>query len=189
WRSGTFSFDMGAAPHTPPSAPRSGSGPDRAGSSPEMAPVPVITHPHAHADGVDLSHLERDALVLTAEERRWGRRRVITRAGRTLALALPTGSVLTPGDVLYVGPGWYVVAEAAREPVLAVTPRSRAEALRIALCSGGVSVTALASTPALSPTATAARGRVTSRRSRGRCGARRGAISRASWPTTRCSTR
>ena len=97
-----------------------------------MAPVPVITHPHAHADGVDLSHLERDALVLTAEERRWGRRRVITRAGRTLALALPTGSVLTPGDVLYVGPGWYVVAEAAREPVLAVTPRSRAEAIRIA---------------------------------------------------------
>ena len=79
-----------------------------------MAPVPVITHPHAHADGVDLSHLERDALVLTAEERRWGRRRVITRAGRTLALALPTGSVLTPGDVLYVGPGWYVVAEAIR---------------------------------------------------------------------------
>ncbi len=66
-----------------------------------MAPVPVITHPHAHADGVDLSHLERDALVLTAEERRWGRRRVITRA-------------------------------AAREPVLAVTPRSRAEAIRIA---------------------------------------------------------
>src|SRR5439155_688183 len=53
---------------------------------PEIAPVPVITHPHPYPDGVDLSHLERDALVLTAEERRWGRRRVITRAGRTLAL-------------------------------------------------------------------------------------------------------
>ena len=55
-----------------------------------------------------------------------------TQAGRTLALALPTGSVLTPGDILHVGPGWYVVIEAAREPVLAVTPRSREEALRIA---------------------------------------------------------
>src|SRR5207237_8239649 len=95
-------------------------------------PVVVVTHPHVHLHDADLSRLERDALVLTAEERRWGRRRVTTRAGRTLALALPTGSVLTPGDILHVGPGWYVVIEAAREPVLAVTPRSREEALRIA---------------------------------------------------------
>jgi urease accessory protein len=95
-------------------------------------PVVVVTHPHVHLHDADLSRLERDALVLTAEERRWGRRRVTTQAGRTLALALPTGSVLTPGDLLHVGPGWYVVIEAAREPVLAVTPRSREEALRIA---------------------------------------------------------
>jgi urease accessory protein len=95
-------------------------------------PVVVVTHPHVHLHDADLSRLERDALVLTAEERRWGRRRVTTQAGRTLALALPTGSVLTPGDILHVGPGWYVVIEAAREPVLAVTPRSRQEAIRIA---------------------------------------------------------
>jgi len=95
-------------------------------------PVVVITHPHVHLHDADLSRLERDALVLTAEERRWGRRRVTTRAGRALALALPTGSVLTPGDILHVGPGWYVVIEAAPEPVLAVTPRSREEAIRIA---------------------------------------------------------
>lgn len=95
-------------------------------------PVVVITHPHVHLHDADLSRLERDALVLTAEERRWGRRRVTTQAGRTLALALPTGSVLTPGEILHVGPGWYVVIEAAPEPVLAVTPRSRAEAIRIA---------------------------------------------------------
>src|SRR5207249_731341 len=37
-----------------------------------------------------------------------------------------------PGDVLYVGPGWYVAVEAASEPVLAVTPRSREEAVRVA---------------------------------------------------------
>jgi urease accessory protein len=92
----------------------------------------VITHPHVHAHDADLARLERDALVLTAEERRWGRRRVTTRAGRTLALALPTGSVLTPGEILHVGPGWYVVIEAAPEPVLAVTPRSREEAIRVA---------------------------------------------------------
>lgn len=116
------------APHTPPPAPRSSQGLDRS-SGPA---VPVITHTHVHANDADLSRLERDALVLTAEERRWGRRRVRTRAGRTLALALPTGSVLAPGEVLYVGPDWYVVIEAAPEPVLAVTPRSREEAIRIA---------------------------------------------------------
>ncbi len=70
--------------------------------------------------------------MLTAEERRWGRRRVTTRAGRQIALALPTGSVMTPGDVLYVARDWYVVVEAASEPVLAVTPASREEALRVA---------------------------------------------------------
>jgi urease accessory protein len=96
------------------------------------APVTVITHPHVHVRDADLSQHERDGLVLTAEERRWGRRRVTTRAGRSLALALPTGSVLTPGDILHVGPGWYVVVEAASEPVLAVTPRSREEAIQIA---------------------------------------------------------
>jgi urease accessory protein len=80
----------------------------------------------------DLAGRERDVLVLTAEERRWGRRRVVTRGGRELALALPTGSVLTPGEVLHVGDGWYVEVEAAREAVLAVTPRSPDEAVRIA---------------------------------------------------------
>ena len=94
--------------------------------------VPVITESHVHVAGESLAGLERDALVLTAEERRWGRRRVKTAAGRELALALPTGSVLVPGHVLHVGPGYYVVVDAAAEAVLAVTPRSREEALRVA---------------------------------------------------------
>ena len=94
--------------------------------------MPVVTEPHIHVRDADLTGLERDVLVLTAEERRWGRRRVATRAGRSLALALPTGSVLTPGDVIHVGPGWYVTVEAAPEPVLAVTPRGHQEAIRIA---------------------------------------------------------
>jgi urease accessory protein len=49
-----------------------------------------------------------------------------------LALALPTGTVMRPGDVLYVATDWYVMIEAAPEPVLAVRPRSREEALRVA---------------------------------------------------------
>ncbi len=70
--------------------------------------------------------------MLTAEERRWGRRRVVTRGGRELVLALPTGSVLAPGQVLHVEADWYVVVEAAPEAVLAMRPRSREEGLRIA---------------------------------------------------------
>jgi urease accessory protein len=92
----------------------------------------IITHPRVHVHDADLSRLERDALVLTAEERRWGRRRVTTREGRELALALPTGSVLVHGDILHVTTHWYVVVEAAAEPVLVVTPRSREEGLRVA---------------------------------------------------------
>src|SRR5437867_1866985 len=87
-------------------------------------PVVVITRPHVPVHDADLSRRERDALVLTADERRWGRRRVTTQAGRMLALALPTGSTLTPGDILHVATDWYVVIEAAAEPVLAVTNAS-----------------------------------------------------------------
>jgi urease accessory protein len=96
------------------------------------ADVPVVTETHVHADERALAGRERDTLVLTAEQRRWGRRRVKTRGGRDLILALPTGSVLNAGDVLYVGPDWYVAVEPAPEPVLAVTPRSPEEALRVA---------------------------------------------------------
>jgi len=108
------------APH------RSSRGLDRDGNA-----APVISETHVTV-GQRLDGLERDVLVLTAEERRWGRRRVKTAAGRQLVLALPTGSVLTPGHILYMGPDWYVEVEAAAEPVLVITPRSRDEAVRVA---------------------------------------------------------
>ena len=97
-----------------------------------MAEVVVVTRQGAGGREAELAGRERDTLVLTAEERRWGRRRVTTSGGRTLALALPTGSVLAPGEILHVGPDWYVVVECAPEPCLAVTAASRAEELRIA---------------------------------------------------------
>jgi urease accessory protein len=95
-------------------------------------PVPVVTHPHVLVDAAALARLERDPLVLTADQRRWGRRRVRTEEGRQLLLALPTGSVLAPGAVIHVGRDFYVQVEAAAEPVLAVTPRSREEAVQVA---------------------------------------------------------
>lgn len=98
---------------------------------PKSEAVVITTRPGARLESL-LIRRERDVLVLTAEERRWGRRRVITRGGRELALALPTGSVLGAGDVLHVGEDWYVEVEAAVEPVLAVMPRTRNEGLRVA---------------------------------------------------------
>jgi urease accessory protein UreE len=80
-----------------------------------------------------LAGLEADVVELTAQERRRARRRVVTRAGRVLTLALPAGEVLVPGRVVHVGPGWYVTVEAAPEALLAITPRTPREGLRVAL--------------------------------------------------------
>src|SRR5438876_2749803 len=96
------------------------------------ASVPVITRAHTRVGQAELSGLEGDALVLTAEERRWERRRVTTRGGRVLQLVLPTGSLLVPGEILHVDDGWYVRIEAASEAVLAIKPASSDEAVRIA---------------------------------------------------------
>lgn len=92
----------------------------------------VISGPRVDVDPASLAGKERDALVLTWEERRWGRRRLTTGHGREVVLALPTGSVLSAGAVLLVEPNWYLEVEPAPEPVIAVLPRDHTEALRIA---------------------------------------------------------
>ena len=107
-------------------------GSDAEGMTSGVANAPVITTARADVREADLAGRERDTLTLTAEERRWGRRRVTTTAGRALVLALPTGSVLRLGAVRHVAADWYVVVEGALEPVLAFKPASPEEALRVA---------------------------------------------------------
>lgn len=96
----------------------------------------VITESHLHVAADSLGGLERDTLRLAWEERRWTRKRVLTTGGREIALALPTGSVLQPGDVIAVGDGWYLEVEGRPESVLAIFPRDRAEAIRVAFDVG-----------------------------------------------------
>ena len=96
----------------------------------------VITEPHLHVAAEALAGKERDTLSLTWEERRWTRKRVVTTRGREVAIALPTGSVLTPGEVIAVAADWYLAVEGRPEPVLAVFPRDRAEAVRVAFDVG-----------------------------------------------------
>jgi len=79
---------------------------------------------------------QRDTLCLTWEERRWTRKRVVTTAGREVGLALPTGSLLRPGDIVAIEADWYLQIEGKPEPVLAVTLKNRDEAIRIAFDVG-----------------------------------------------------
>jgi urease accessory protein len=73
---------------------------------------------------------------MTWEERRWTRRKAVSTGGREVALALPTGTVLEPGDVLVVEADWYLVVEARPEPVLVLFPESYETAVRIAFDVG-----------------------------------------------------
>jgi len=96
----------------------------------------VITEPARQVASVALEGRQRDTLCLTWEERRWTRKRVVTTAGREVGLALPTGSHLQPGDIVAVESDWYLEIEGKPEPVLAVTPRSTDEAIRVAFDVG-----------------------------------------------------
>jgi urease accessory protein len=96
----------------------------------------VITESHQHVEPSALEGKERDTLCLTWEERRWTRKRIATTQGREVALALPTGSLLRPGDVVAVEADWYLEVEGKTEPILAITPRDRNEAIRVAFDVG-----------------------------------------------------
>ena len=96
----------------------------------------VITESHLHVEPSALKGKERDTLCLTWEERRWTRKRIVTTRGSEVGLALPTGSLLRPGDIVAVAADWYLEIEGKPEPVLAVSPRDRNEAIRVAFDVG-----------------------------------------------------
>ena len=96
----------------------------------------LVARVHGPASADELAGKERDVLRLPWEERRWTRRRVVTGAGRTVALALPTGTLLEPGQVVAVETDWFLVVEARPEPVIAVFPRNADEAVRLAFGVG-----------------------------------------------------
>jgi len=96
----------------------------------------VVTEAPITVDPAALVVRSRDTLHLTWEERRWTRRKTVTSAGREIALALPTGTVLEAGDVLTVEEDWYLVVEARPEPVLVLFPESYEAAVRIAFDVG-----------------------------------------------------
>lgn len=81
---------------------------------------------------------ETDRLWLTWEQRRWMRGRFTTERGREIGVALPTGIQVEPGQIMWIGPDWYLTMEAASEPVLAIHTGDRQEAIRIAFEIGNL---------------------------------------------------
>ncbi|MBI1354962.1 MAG: urease accessory protein UreE [Acidobacteria bacterium] len=67
-------------------------------------------------------------LPMNAVDRTRVRRRLLAPDGVELALALPTGTRLWPGQILCSGPGKLYVVEAAPEDVLVLRPRHLREA-------------------------------------------------------------
>ena len=92
----------------------------------------VVEELPSQAGAEDLRGKEADRLLLTWEQRRWARGRFSTAKGREIALALPTGTRLEPGHTVCVETDWYLTIEAVPEPLLAIYPRNREEAIRIA---------------------------------------------------------
>ena len=92
----------------------------------------IIDTPIPPASQDDLRAKEEDKLVLAWEQRRWARGRFTTVKGRKIGIALPTGTVLTPDSIVWVGPEWYLRIEAASEAVLEILPSDCAQAVKIA---------------------------------------------------------
>jgi urease accessory protein len=92
----------------------------------------IIDHLSSCSNQEELRGKLEDRLVLTWEQRRWMRGRFTTEHGRKIGVALPTGTTLPPGMVLYVGEGWYLKIEAAAESVLEIVPSDYSEAVKIA---------------------------------------------------------
>ncbi|HVA94313.1 MAG TPA: hypothetical protein VNI36_05345 [Candidatus Dormibacteraeota bacterium] len=92
----------------------------------------IIDTPIPPASPDDLRAKQEDKLVLAWEQRRWARGRFTTAKGRKIGIALPTGSVLAPDSIVWVGPEWYLRIEAAAEAVLEILPSDCAQAVKIA---------------------------------------------------------
>ena len=72
-----------------------------------------------------LSPSERDLVRLDWEARQKCRQRLKTEAGREIGLALPTGTRLSPGDVLHQDADVEIIVEGEPEKVFVLRPEKR----------------------------------------------------------------
>lgn len=88
----------------------------------------MILIEHKITDFDNLDSLERDIVTLDWEKRRKSRQRLKTARGIEIILALPTGTVLHEGDILYRDDEIYIVVQAAKEEVITIEPENITQA-------------------------------------------------------------
>ena len=91
------------------------------------APIPIRSLPGAPGG---LEGFEPICIPMTADDRRRVHRPLEVSDGTLLALDLPTGTIMRPGQILHAAGGRAYVVSAAPEDVLLVRPRDAAEAAR-----------------------------------------------------------
>jgi urease accessory protein len=101
-------------------------------------PAVVVDALPASVSRADIEGKEMDQLVLTWEQRRWMRGRFTTESGREIGVALPTGTQIESGQIMWIGPAWYLTMKAAPEALLAIRPADQREAVRIAFEIGNL---------------------------------------------------
>jgi urease accessory protein len=102
------------------------------------ADTPIFVRALHHHHGGPPQGIAIVELPMTAHDRRRVRRLVTASNGAVLALELPTGTILQPGQVLHHDPHVAYVVAAADEDVLVVRPRDIGEAARIAHLIGNL---------------------------------------------------
>jgi urease accessory protein len=102
---------------------------------PAGPPIPIRVR-HVHSEPP--AGLPVVELPMTAHDRRRVRRLVEAPDGVVLALELPTGTILHPGQLLHHDAEAAYVVSAADEEVLVVRPRDIAEAARVAHLIGNM---------------------------------------------------
>ncbi len=103
-----------------------------------MKPEPPIPIRILHLDAEPPAGLPIVELPMSAHDRRRVRRLVEAPDGVVLALELPTGTILHPGQLLHHDAEAAYVVSAADEDVLVVRPRDIAEAARVAHLIGNM---------------------------------------------------
>ncbi|HDY72137.1 MAG TPA: hypothetical protein ENH50_10790 [Nitrospirae bacterium] len=79
-----------------------------------------------------LEGLERDTVVLNREDRRRYRQRIRTTKGIEIGIALPTGTLMQDGDVLYLDNDRYIVVEAEKEDMIVIFPENTIRSAMVA---------------------------------------------------------
>jgi urease accessory protein len=103
-----------------------------------MKPEPPIPIRILHLDAEPPAGLPIVELPMSAHDRRRVRRLVEAPDGVVLALELPTGTILHPGQLLHQAAEAAYVVSAADEDVLVVRPRDIDEAARVAHLIGNM---------------------------------------------------